>query len=97
MTESLDALSKKIDELETEIKNEDEKIQLLENRVEIVEEKNLKEKKLMIWNNIPEETVCFYMVLLKRMLNVQMILLLKHVQKSLVLMLSKKTLIGAIG
>ena len=23
--------------------------------------KNLKEKKLMIYNNIPEETVCFYM------------------------------------
>ena len=58
--------------------------------------KNLKEKKLMIWSNIPEETVCFYMVLLKQMLNVQMILLLKHVQTSLVLMLSKKTLIGAI-
>ena len=38
MTESLDALSKKIDELETEIKNKDEKIQLLENRVEILEE-----------------------------------------------------------
>ena len=97
VTESLDALSKKLNELETEIKNEDEKIQLLENRVEIVEEKNLKEKKLMIWNNMPEETVCFYMVLLKEMLNVQMILLLKHVQKSLVLMLNKKTLIGTIG
>ena len=38
VTESLDALSKKIDELETEIKNKDEKIQLLENRVEILEE-----------------------------------------------------------
>ena len=40
MTESLYALLKKMDELETEIKNKDEKIQLLENRVEIlVEEK----------------------------------------------------------
>ena len=38
VTESLDALSKKIDELETEIKNKDEKIQLLENRVEILKE-----------------------------------------------------------
>ena len=38
MTESLDALSKKIDELETEIKNKDEKIQFLENTVEILEE-----------------------------------------------------------
>ena len=38
LTESLDALSKKIDELETEIKNKDEKIQLLQNRVEILEE-----------------------------------------------------------
>ena len=38
MTESLDGLSKKIDELETGIKNKDEKIQLLENRVEILEE-----------------------------------------------------------
>ena len=38
VTESLDTLSKKIDELETEIKNKDEKIQLLENRVEILEE-----------------------------------------------------------
>ena len=38
VTESFDALSKKIDELETEIKNKDEKIQLLENRVEILEE-----------------------------------------------------------
>ena len=38
VTESLDALSKKIDELETEIKNKDEKIQFLENRVEILEE-----------------------------------------------------------
>ena len=38
MTESLDALLKKIDELETEIKNKAEKIQLLENRVEILEE-----------------------------------------------------------
>ena len=38
VTESLDALLKKIDELETEIKNKDEKIQLLENRVEILEE-----------------------------------------------------------
>ena len=47
-------ISKKIDELETEIKNKYEKIQLLENRVEILKEK---EKKLMIWNNIPEETV----------------------------------------
>ena len=37
-----------------QIKNKYEKIQLLENRVEILEEK---EKKLMIWNNIPEETV----------------------------------------
>ena len=33
VTESLDALSKKIDELETEIKNKDEKMQLLENSV----------------------------------------------------------------
>ena len=33
VTESLGALSKKIDELETEIKNKDEKIQLLENRI----------------------------------------------------------------
>ena len=38
VTESLDALSNKIDELETEIKNKDEKIQLLKNRVEIPEE-----------------------------------------------------------
>ena len=38
MTESLDALSKNIDELETEIKNKDEKIQLLKNEVEILEE-----------------------------------------------------------
>ena len=38
MTESLDALSKKIDELKTEIKNKDKKFQLLENRVEILEE-----------------------------------------------------------
>ena len=38
MTESLDALSKKIDELETEIKNKVKKIQLLENRLEILEE-----------------------------------------------------------
>ena len=38
VTESFDALSKKIDELETEIKNKDEKIQLLENRVEILKE-----------------------------------------------------------
>ena len=38
MTESLDALSKKIDELETEIKKKDEKIQLLEDRVGILEE-----------------------------------------------------------
>ena len=59
--------------------------------------KNLKEMKLMIWNNIPDETVCFYMMLLKRMLNVEMILLLKHAQNSLVLMLNKKTLIGAKG
>ena len=71
----------------------------MENRVEILEEeKEPKGKnKLMIWNNIPKETVCFYMVLLKRMLNVQMMLLLKHVKKNLVLMLSKKTLIGATG
>ena len=39
VTESLDPLSKKIDESETEIKNKDEKIQFLENRVEILEEK----------------------------------------------------------
>ena len=98
VTDSLDALSKKIDELETEIKNKDEKNQLLEIELKFwKKKKNLKEKKLMIWNDIPEETVCFYMVLLKRMLNVQMILLLKHVQKTLVLMLSRKTLIGAIG
>ena len=51
----------------------------------------------MIWNNIPEETVCFDMVLLKQILNEQIILLLKHVQKSVVLLLSKETLIGAIG
>ena len=38
MTVSLDALSKKIDELETKIKSEGEKIKLLENRVEILEE-----------------------------------------------------------
>ena len=38
MTGSLDALSKKINELETEIKNKDEKMQLLENRVKILEE-----------------------------------------------------------
>ena len=64
--ESLDALSKKIDKLETEIKNKDEKIQLLENELNFwKKKKNLKEKKLMIQNNIPEETVCFYMVLLK--------------------------------
>ena len=37
-TESLDALSKKVDQLEIEIKNKDEKIQLLQNRVEILEE-----------------------------------------------------------
>ena len=38
VTESLDALSKKTDELETEIKIRIKKIQLLENRVEILEE-----------------------------------------------------------
>ena len=37
VTESLDALSKKIGELETEIKNNNEKIQLLENKVGILE------------------------------------------------------------
>ena len=46
VTESLDALSKKIDELETEIKNKDEKIQLLENRVEILEEKESQGKEI---------------------------------------------------
>ena len=66
VAESLDALSKKIDKLETEIKNNDEKIQLLENELNFwKKKKNLKEKKLMIQNDIPEETVCFYMVLLK--------------------------------
>ena len=38
VTDSFDALSKTNDELETEIKNKDEKIQFLENRVEILEE-----------------------------------------------------------
>ena len=98
VTESLDALSKKIDELETEIKIRMKKFNFWKIELRFwKKKKNLKEKKLMTWNNIPEETVCFYMVLLKPMLNVQMILLLKHVQKNLVLMLSRKTLIGAIG
>ena len=38
VTEPLDVLSKKIDELETEVKNKDEKIQLSENVVQILEE-----------------------------------------------------------
>ena len=38
LRKSLDALWKKIDELETEIKNKNEKVLLLENRVEILEE-----------------------------------------------------------
>ena len=38
VTESLDALSKTTDELQTEIKNKDEKIQLSENRVKILKE-----------------------------------------------------------
>ena len=46
VTESLDALSKKINELETEIKNKNEKIPLLENRVEILEEKESQGKEI---------------------------------------------------
>ena len=98
MTESLDALSKKIDESETEIKYKDEKIQLLENRVEILEEeKESQGKEIDDLEQYSRRNCLLLMVLLKRMLNVQMILLLKHVQKNLVLMLSRKNLIGAIG
>ena len=47
VTESLDVLSKKIDKLETEIKNKDEKSKLLEKRVEILEdEKESQEKEI---------------------------------------------------
>ena len=39
VTESLDTLFKKLDELENEIKKKDDKIQILENRVEELEKK----------------------------------------------------------
>ena len=45
MTKSLGALSKKTDELEKQIKNKDEKIQLLKNRVEILKEEKESHRK----------------------------------------------------
>ena len=100
VTESLDPLSKKIDELETEIKNKDGKSQLLENRVEIMEEESKSQGKEIDDLEQYSRTNCLLLhgvVETNAECRDDIIILLKNVQKSLVLMLSKKTLIGAIG
>ena len=97
VTESLDALSKKIDELETEIKNKDEKIQLLENRVEILEEKESQGKEIDDLERYFRRNCLLLDGVFEANVECADDIIIKPVQKSLVLMLSKKTLTGAIG
>ena len=97
VTESLDALSKKIDELETEIKNKDEKIQLLENRVEILEEKESQGKEIDDLERYFRRNCLLLDGVFEANVECTDDIIIKPVQKSLVLMLSKKTLTGAIG
>ena len=98
VTESLDALSKKIDELETEIKNKDEKIQLLENRVEILEEeKESQGKEIDDLERYFRRNCLLLDGVFETNVECADDIIIKPVQKSLVLMLSKKTLTGAIG
>ena len=95
---SLDALLKKIDELETEIKNKDEKIQLLEKRVEILEkEKESQGKEIDDLEQCSRRNCLLLHGIVETNAECTDNIIIKHVQKSLVLMLSKKTLIGAIG
>ena len=95
---SLDALLKKIDELETEMKNKDEKIQLLENRVEILEEeeKESQGKEIDDLQQYSRRNCLLLHGVAETNAECTDNIIIKTCAKSLVLILSKKTLIGAM-
>ena len=94
----LDALLKKIDELETEMKNKDEKIQLLENRVEILEEeeKESQGKEIDDLQQYSRRNCLLLHGVAETNAECTDNIIIKTCAKSLVLILSKKTLIGAM-
>ena len=59
--------------------------------------KNLKEKKLMIWNNIPEETVFLHGVVETNAECTDDIIIIKTCAEELGIDVKQKTLIGAIA